>query len=116
MQHLACRPCARGQDRGSFDKETVRVHGACEECRLATDRRLRIVVTETLDEHVADPAELIYAAEDLVPPNLAMVGLPQPGGRFPRHRLAGADVDHVVPGTGLRQLLRAEDLHRLPES
>src|SRR5580693_5914804 len=108
----ADRPCAGGQYRGVLDQETVRVYRAAEQGRLAADRGLRVVLTEMRYQYVADLAQLVDAAEHLVPPDLAGS---RREGLLPGHGLAGTDVDDVVPGVRLRKCLRAEHLHGLPE-
>src|ERR1700733_13928707 len=37
-------------------------------------------------------------------------------GRFPWHRIVGAEIGDIVLGVGLGQLLRAEHLHGVPET
>jgi hypothetical protein len=77
--------------------------------------RLGVIVAVRSQEGVAHAAEGIDTAVDRVPPDVAVLRLVLPGARFPGHRLAGADINRVLPGVAWRQLLGTEDLGRLPE-
>ena len=115
VEDLSRCPCARGKHGRLLNQETIRVGGAGEQGRLTLHGRFMILLAVVLHEHVADLAEFVNAAEDLVSPDLTFFCFRAVRSLFPGHRLVGAEINNVAAGIWLRQLLRAEYLNCLPE-
>lgn len=108
---LSARPGARGQRVGTLNEMAGGVDGAGEQRRLAAGDGFGPVVAVAADEDIPDLAEVVEAAEDLMPPDLARS---RGCVTFPGEELAWLVVLGELVGAG--ELLRAEDLDCLPEA
>ena len=116
LDNLAYRPRARGQDGRLLDEVSVRVDGTGEQGRLAARWRLWVILAVLVHEDVADLAEIVDTAEHLVAPDLAGRRRAEFPARFPRHRIPWTEVNDMLLGINLGQLLGAEHLHGVPET